>query len=84
MQIFSIKNEICLRHFRNLQGADFEISKNKSQKHEKKMHKTDSVTIFWSSGKKVLTAVSANKIMKRATFDTHLKKKVALAFCMSK
>ena len=31
---FFDKNEICSRHFRNLQ-ADFEISKNKSQKSEK-------------------------------------------------
>ena len=80
MQIFSIKNGICFWHFRNLQGADFKISKNKSQKSEKKMHETGSVSIFGGSGKKVLTAVSANKKMKRATFDTHPKKKLLLSF----
>ena len=84
MQIFSIKNGIWNWDFQICTPAFLKKGEKKSQKSEKKMHETGSVSIFGGSGRKLLTAVSANKKMKRATFDTHPKKKVALDFRMSK
>ena len=51
MQIFSIKNEICFWDFENLQGCIFQKWGKRIPKSEK-MHETDSVSIFGSSGKK--------------------------------